>query len=90
MKAKNVFEMTNAELNDKLQELKAELFNLRFKHASNQLPNPMVLSACKKDIARVMTVIRQRELGLSEEPAKKAAATKKTRAKKATADSAAE
>lgn len=81
MKAKNVFEMTNAELQDKLQELKAELFNLRFQHAAHQLSNPNALVTCKRDIARVLTVIRQRELGLSEEPVKKAA--RKTRAKKA-------
>ncbi len=79
MKAKNFFEMTNEELVNKVDELKAELFNLRFKHATNQLSNPMALAECKKDIARAKTILRQRELGISEEPIKTA---KKTRAKK--------
>ena len=78
MKAKNYFEMTNEELVLKINELKTELFNLRFKHATNQLSNPMVLADTKKDIARAKTVLRQRELGLVEEPVK----AKKTRAKK--------
>jgi large subunit ribosomal protein L29 len=78
------FEMSSEELNTKFGELKAELFNLRFKHASNQLSNPHVLSDCKRNIARVKTVIRQRELGLSIEPSAKAAAAKKAKAKKVT------
>ena len=79
MKANNFFEMNNEELVKKINELKAELFNLRFKHATNQLSNPLVLVTCKRDIARAKTVLRQRELGLSVEPEK---AAKKTRAKK--------
>ena len=79
MKANNFFEMTNEELVLKVNELKTELFNLRFKHATNQLSTPLVLAECKKDIARAKTVLRQRELGISEEPVK---AAKKTRAKK--------
>ncbi len=79
MKAKNYFEMTNEELVLKINELKTELFNLRFKHATNQLSNPMVLADTKKDIARAKTVLRQRELGIVEEPVK---AAKKSRAKK--------
>ena len=50
------------ELNKKLKELKEELFNLRFQHAVNQLENPMRINAVKKDIARVNTVITQKEL----------------------------
>ena len=50
------------QLNAKLKELKNELFNLRFQHAINQLDNPMRISAVKKDIARVKTVIRENEL----------------------------
>ena len=80
MKAKNYFEMTNEELVLKINELKTELFNLRFKHATNQLSNPMVLADTKKDIARAKTVLRQRELGIVEEPVK---AAKKTRKKNA-------
>lgn len=62
MKAKQIHEMTMEELTTKLGELKAELFNLRFRHATNQLENPMLIVNCKKDIARVKTVIREREL----------------------------
>lgn len=81
MKAKNFFEMTNEELQNKVAELKAELMELRFKNSTNQLSNPNVLVVCKRDIARAKTVLRQRELGISVEPEK----TKKTRtrAKKA-------
>ncbi len=62
MKASELREMTSAELDTKLQNLKEELFNLRFQLAINQLDNPMRISAVKKDIARVQTVIRQNEL----------------------------
>lgn len=62
MKSKQVLEMTDKELQNKLNELKSELFFLRFKHATNQLTNPMVLVETRRDIARVKTVIRQREL----------------------------
>ena len=79
MKAKEIHEMTNEELVLKINELKTELFNLRFKHATNQLSNPMVLADTKKSIARAKTVLRQRELGIVAEPVK---AAKKTRAKK--------
>lgn len=74
MKAEKFYEMTNAELEKKIDDLKIDLFNLRFKHAIKQLSNPMVLVECKKDIARAKTVLRQRELGMVEEPVK---ATKK-------------
>ena len=62
MKTSELREMTSAELTTKLQDLKEELFNLRFQLAINQLVNPMRVSAVKKDIARVKTVIRQNEL----------------------------
>ncbi|MBQ9276078.1 MAG: 50S ribosomal protein L29 [Clostridia bacterium] len=62
MKSKQVLEMTDKELQDKLNELKAELFSLRFKNATNQLTNPMLLVETRRDIARIKTVIRQREL----------------------------
>ncbi len=62
MKSKQVFEMTDKELQTKLNELKSELFFLRFKNATNQLTNPMVLVETRRDIARIKTVIRQREL----------------------------
>ena len=63
MKAKDMRELSAAELNQKLADLKAELFNLRFQHAINQLENPMRLRDVKKNIARVQTLIRQGELG---------------------------
>ena len=54
--------LSQAELDAKLLELKKELFNLRFQQAINQLDNPMRISAVRKDIARVMTVIRDMQL----------------------------
>ena len=77
MKAKEFFEMSSEELNTKLAELKTELFNLRFKHAIKQLSNPLTLVEVRRNIARVKTVLRQRELGIVVEPA--VAAKKKSR-----------
>ncbi|MBP8854930.1 MAG: 50S ribosomal protein L29 [Oscillospiraceae bacterium] len=57
MKATELRDMTGAELNKKLVELKEELFNLRFQHAINQLENPGRINTVKKDIARVKTVL---------------------------------
>jgi large subunit ribosomal protein L29 len=62
MKATQVHEMTNEELNAKLIELKADLFKLRFNHATGQLNNPMLIPDCKRDIARVKTELRDREI----------------------------
>lgn len=62
MKASEIRELSAEELNTKLNDLKAELFNLRFQLAINQLENPMRIPAVKKDIARVKTVIRANEL----------------------------
>ena len=53
--------MTPAELETKLAELKKELFNLRFQHATNQLTNPGKIADVKKDIARVKTIIREKQ-----------------------------
>ncbi len=61
MKANEIKDLSAAELNEKLAELKQELFNLRFQHAVNQLENPMRMKAVKKDIARVKTFIRKQE-----------------------------
>ncbi|CDB24804.1 50S ribosomal protein L29 [Firmicutes bacterium CAG:552] len=55
-------DLQDAELNAKLAELKQELFNLRFSHATGQLTNPMQMKKCKRDIARIKTAIREREL----------------------------
>jgi large subunit ribosomal protein L29 len=62
MKASELRKLSQAELDAKLLELKKELFNLRFQQAINQLDNPMRISAVKKDIARVMTVIRDNQI----------------------------
>ncbi|MCQ4023072.1 MULTISPECIES: 50S ribosomal protein L29 [unclassified Ruminococcus] len=62
MKAAEIRELSVEELELKIKELKEELFQLRFQHAINQLDNPMRLKAVKKDIARIKTVLRQREL----------------------------
>lgn len=62
MKASELHEMRDDELKIKLQDLKKELFNLRFQHAIGQLSNPLQLQTVKKDIARVKTVLREREL----------------------------
>ena len=59
--------MTDKELQNKLNELKSELFFLRFKHATNQLTNPMVLGETRRDIARVKNVIRKREIARAKE-----------------------
>lgn len=60
MKATELREMTDVELNKQLKDLKAEFFNLRFQHAINQLDNPIRIEAVKKDIARVMTVLAEK------------------------------
>ena len=56
MKPAEIRELSMAELTQKLSDLKAELFNLRFQHAINQLDNPLRLQVVRKDIARVKTV----------------------------------
>ena len=60
MKAKEFVEMTPEQLNDKVAELKTELFNLRFQLATGQLSNPKQITAVKRDIARAKTVLRQK------------------------------
>ena len=62
MKAKEIRDMSASELEAKLKDLKQELFNLRFQHATKQLDNPLRLAQVKKDIARVKTVIREKEI----------------------------
>lgn len=63
MKAKELRELDNAALNEKLGEARQELFNLRFQHATAQLENTQRLSDVKKDIAKIITVQREKELG---------------------------
>ena len=55
-------ELTDVELTKKLDDLKEELFHLRFQHAINQLDNPLRLKAVRKEIAVIKTIIREREL----------------------------
>ncbi len=62
MKINKINEMSSPELENELSELKTELFKLRFSLASNGLDNPMRIKEVKKDIARIKTVLRQREL----------------------------
>jgi len=59
VKVTGIRELSNKELDEKMKELKEELFNLRFQLATGQLENPMKLGVTKKDIARVLTVMRQ-------------------------------
>ena len=58
---KQVRELSVEKLEQKLQELKKDLFMLRMQHATNQLDNPMQIAAVKKDIARIKTIIREKE-----------------------------
>jgi len=62
VKINEIIDMTNEELEQKLADLKAELFNLRFQHATNQLDNPRVITDVKRTIARIKTILREREL----------------------------
>jgi len=64
MKAKEIKEIRGLsveKLEEKLQELKKDLFMLRMQHATNQLDNPLKIAAVKKDIARIKTIIREKE-----------------------------
>lgn len=65
MKAKEVRDMSGEELQRRMDELKTELFNLRFQLATGQLDNPMQIKRVRKDIARVQTIIRERELNIN-------------------------
>ena len=62
MMTEKVHELRDEELQQKLAALTTELFNLRFSHATGQLANPMQIQNVRRDIARVKTVIREREL----------------------------
>ena len=61
MKTSDLREMNMAELTLELQELKSELFKLRFQHATNQLDNPMRIASVRKEIAVVMTVLNEKK-----------------------------
>lgn len=62
MKAKEIREMSTKELENKVLQLKKDLFNLRMQHATNHLDNPTRITAARRDLARVKTVIRQQQL----------------------------
>lgn len=62
MKAKEIRELSSQELEQKLNDLKAELFNLRFQLATGQLENPMRIKEVKKTYARIKTILREREI----------------------------
>jgi len=62
VKFNEIIEMADVELNQKLAELKSELFNLRFQLEINQLDNPMRIKEVKKNIAQIKTVLREREI----------------------------
>ena len=62
MKIAEIRKLSAGELVEKLNELKAELFHLRFQHAINQLDNPMRIKAVKRDIAKISTVIKENEM----------------------------
>ena len=67
MKIADIRQKTNEELNNEIYSLKEQLFNLRRKKAVGSLENANELKRVRKDIARVYTVLRERELGMSEE-----------------------
>jgi len=62
MKVNEIRELGIDELESKLRDLKAELFNLRFQNATNQLENPIKIADARKDIAKVMTVMREKQV----------------------------
>jgi large subunit ribosomal protein L29 len=66
VKANSLRDMTPVELDQQVIQLKEELFNLRFQHATGQLDNPMRLREVRKNIARTKTVLREKELGLGQ------------------------
>ena len=65
MKIQDIRDLSTQELEDKIKDLKEELFNLRFQQATNQLDNPVRIASVKKDIARVKTVLKEKELGIN-------------------------
>jgi large subunit ribosomal protein L29 len=82
---KNEFSsLTDKELAEKFASLKSELFNLRFTHSTGSLSNNSSIAVCKRNIARVKTIMRQRELGLAKAPEKEV--TKKSTKKAAKVD----
>ena len=75
-KVQQFHDMTSQELRQKHLDLKNELFNLRFQQTTGQLKNPLLLRTVRKDIARIITILNERELNIQKNPGK--AASKKT------------
>ena len=67
MELKKIREMSEAELNSELVRMKKDLFNLRFQHVTGQLENPIKMRETKRDIARVKTIIREKELAKAQD-----------------------
>ncbi len=65
MKINEIRDLSTQELEDKVQDLKEELFNLRFQNATSQLDNPKRMVSVKREIARCKTVLKEKELGLN-------------------------
>lgn len=70
MRVSELRNLTNGELNQKLKDLRTELFNLRFQTITGQLANPQRIRMVKRDIARIKTILRERELGLQKQGVK--------------------
>jgi large subunit ribosomal protein L29 len=66
MELNKIREMSEVELNAELNKMKKDLFNLRFQHVTGQLENPILLRETRRDIARVKTIIREKELARTE------------------------
>ena len=66
MELNKIREMSEAELNAELNKMKKDLFNLRFQHVTGQLENPLLLRETRRDIARVKTIIREKEMARAE------------------------
>lgn len=78
MKIEKLRTQSDAELNKMLVDLKSQLFNLRFSNATGSLQNPLAINTCKKDIAKVMTILKERQLGISKAVVAPVAEAKKT------------
>ncbi|MCI5697881.1 MAG: 50S ribosomal protein L29 [Clostridiales bacterium] len=66
MEMNKIRQMTDIELSSELDKMKKELFNLRFQHVTGQLENPVKMREVKRDIARVKTIMREKELAKAE------------------------
>lgn len=78
MRISEIRDLTEEELKSKLAELKKEVFSLKFQKATGQLENPMRIKNLRRDIARINTLIREKELGIEQERKQKIEARKKT------------